>query len=415
MKKILINLSRWYKMYDYYDFAYRDLYENHWIITYIFFDKNQSNEILNSNKDEYKFFFYESKSDLLNQLKQIKKEDIYYINTFDEMLVLLLNEVKQDLWFEVSDKYIAFRNKNIQRELLLKRYPETTVKYYNIDINQDIENYYNLLDFPYVIKPTSWVQSSWVVLINNKEDLINYISSAKYLLKNMWNRGINETKFIIEEYIDGEMYTINYFVNDSWDFFYSPIVKVNSARDLGIDDFSNYVRINWSIIENEINFQEVKKFVQKNIDTFGIKNTFIHHEFKLTSKNEIKNIELNARIGGYRLEMIQDLYNFNLLTLPFWKSLDHNSSFSNAVFVFYPEEKWIFKWFNETILNDFQKLNSYDSVRLSNNYIWKEIWLTKDWFSSIAALRIINKDLTQFKKDFDFIEKNYKNLIILEQ
>lgn len=417
MTKILINISRWYKMHAYYDFAYTDLYKNYSIQTFVFFDKELSKNIVHSDdkNEAYKYFYYESKDDLLNQIKQISKEDIYYINTFDEILVLLLNEVKKELWFVVSDFYEAFRNKNLQRELLLKNFPETTVSYFEIDLlNDDIEDFYNKLNFPYVIKPASWVQSSGVSLIHDKNELINYLNNIKSLNINMVSRWIKNLKYLVEEFIDGEMYTINYFVDDFWNISYSPIVKVNSARDLGIDDFSNYVRINWNIIENEINFENVKLFIQKNINALWIKNTFIHHEFKLTTKLELKNIELNARIWGYRLEMMQDLYWFNLLTMPLGKSLYQSWDFSNAVFVFYPNTKWIFKWFNSELLEQFEKLNSYSSIRLSNNYIWKEIWLTKDWFSSIAALRIINKNLEQFKKDYDFIEGNYKNLIILQ-
>lgn len=404
-------------MYDYYDFAYNDLYKNHNIITYVFFDKSLSKNIENIKYiKSYKFFYYESKIDLINQIKTINREDIYYINTFDEILVLLLNEVKKELWFVISDFYEAFRNKNLQREILLEKFPETTVSYLEIDLlNDNIENFYNKLNFPYVIKPASWVQSSGVSLIHNKNELINYLNNVKSLNINMISRWINNSKYLIEEYIDGEMYTIVYFIDDFWNVSYSPIVKVNSARNLGIDDFSNYVRINWSIIENEIDFEDVKIFIQKNIKALWIKNTYIFHDFKLTTKWELKHIELNARIWGYRLEMMQDLYWFNLLTMPLAKSLYQSWDFSNAVFVFYPNTRWIFKWFNSELLEQFKKLNSYSSIRLSNNYIWKEVWLTKDWFSSIAALRIINKDLEQFKKDYDFIEKNYKNLIILEQ
>lgn len=417
MKKILINISRGFKIHDYYDLAYNDLYKNHNIITYLFFDRNLLKNIESiEDKESYKIFYYNSKIDLINQLKKINKEDIYYINTFDEILVLFLNEVKKELWFVVSDFYEAFRNKNLQREILLKKFPETTVSYLEIDLlNDDIENFYNKLKFPYVIKPASWVQSSGVSLIHNKNELINYLNNVKSLNINMISRWIKNLKYLVEQFIDGEMYTINYFVDDFWNISYSPIVKVNSARDLCIDDFSNYVRINWNIIENEINFEDVKSFVEKNIKALWIKNTFIHHEFKLTSKWELKHIELNARIWGYRLEMMQDLYWFNLLTMPLGKSLYQSWDFSNAVFVFYPNTKWIFKWFNIELLEQFKKLNSYSSIRLSNNYIWKEVWLTKDWFSSIAALRIINKDLEQFKNDSNFIEKNYKNLIILEQ
>jgi len=417
MSKILINISRGYKMHNYYDFAYTDLYKNHSIQTYVFFDKWLSKNIVYSDENNlaYKYFYYETKEDLLNQLKEIKKEDIYYINTFDETLVLLLNEIKKEIGFETSTYYKAFRDKNLQRELLLEKFPETTVSYFEIDIQKDdLEDYYNKLKFPYVIKPASGVQSSGIVLIHDKKELVNYLNNIKSLVSNMNSRWISNTKFLIEEYIDGEMYTVNYFVNSVWEVFYSPVVKVNSARDLGIDDFSNYVRINWSIIENEISFEDVKIFIEKNIKTFGIKNTFIHHEFKLTSKGEFKNIELNARIWGYRLEMMQDLYSFNLLTMPLKNSLYQSWNFSNAVFVFYPHKKWILKWFNEELLEQFKNLKSYNSVRVSKEYIWREIWLTKDGFISMVALRIINEDIEQFKNDYDFIEKNYKNLIILE-
>ncbi|MDD2907046.1 MAG: ATP-grasp domain-containing protein [Candidatus Gracilibacteria bacterium] len=417
MRKIFINISRGYKILSYYDFAYNDLYKNYNIETYLFFDKTKS-----KNKDmqllhnyAYKIFFYDSKLDLLNQLKKINREEIYYINTFDELLVLLLNEVKLELGFQVSKHYKAFRDKNLQREILSKTYPETTVKSFEVDLlSGDIDSFYNKINFPYIIKPASGIQSSGVEIVNSKIDLETYIKNNVELDKNMLSRGINNSKYLIEEFIDGEMYTVNYFVNSIGEVFYSPIVKVNSTRKLGINDFSNYVRINGSIIDNEIESDIVKIFIEKHIKAFDIKNTFIHHEFKLNSGGILKTIELNARIGGYRLEMIQELYGFNLLTMPIGKTLVHNVEFSNAVFVFYPEMKGIFKGFNSELLNKFKSLNSYNHIRLSNNYIGNEIGLTKDGFSSIAALRIINKDLEQFKNDYEFIEKNYKNLIILQ-
>lgn len=138
----------------------------------------------------------------------------------------------------------------------------------------------------------------------------------------MHDRWIDNRNFIIEEYIDGDMYTVNYFVNEKWEIFYSPIVKVNSSQKLWINDFSNYVRLNWKVIDDEINFNDVKLFVEKNVKTFDIKNTFIHHEFKLNSNKKLINIEINARIWGYRLEMMQNMYWFNLLTMPLWKSLE---------------------------------------------------------------------------------------------
>ncbi len=416
MPKFLINISRGYKMYDYYIVAYTDLYKNHNIKTIVFFDKNLTNNTDKHIENEaFDVMYYESMDDLKMQIWAINRADVYYINTFDETLVLHLFELKKELWYTVSEHYEAFRNKNLQRELLLANYPDTSVAYYQIDIETDSSyEYFDKLSFPYVIKPIAWAQSSGVVLINSRIELDTYLSNIKNLDQNMSDRWIKNTKYLIEEFIDWDMYTVNYFVNPIGEVFYSPIVKVNSSRKIWIDDFSNYVRINGKIIEKEISFVDVKIFIEKNIKTFGIRDTFIHHEFKLTSKWIIKNIELNARIWGYRLEMMQNIYGFNLLTMPLKNNLYHNTSLSNAVFVFYPKTTGILKWFNEELLKQFKNLDSYSSIRISSQKIWLKVWPTKDGFGSLVALRIKNDDITQFKKDYDFIEGKYNELIVLD-
>ncbi|MDD3794314.1 MAG: ATP-grasp domain-containing protein [Candidatus Gracilibacteria bacterium] len=414
MTKIFINLSKGYKMQSYYINAYKDLYNNYGIITYVFFDKNLSKELFNSDTKEYKFFYYDSKKDLLNQLKQIKKEEIYFINTFDEMLVLLLNEIKQELGFEVSKEYKAFRNKNLQRELLFLKFPETTVSYFDIDINDDFENYTKLLSFPFIIKPTSGMQSAGVLLINSKNDLENYIINTKNLLKNMGNRGINDTRFIIEEFIDGEMYTVDYYVDNNGNFIITIITKVFLLNNLGIDDFGNYVRVSGDFTNLDIDLDKLKDFIKKHIKTFGIKDTFIHHEFKINSKNIFKTIELNQRVGGYRLEMAKLNYDYNVLTSPLGIRNEFDNKSSMAIFIFYPKKTGVFKELNNKLLDKFKSLKSFNNLRFSDSYIGKTIGLTKDGYSNVAAIRIINKDLEQFKKDYDFIEKNYNDLIILE-
>jgi hypothetical protein len=278
-------------------------------------------------------------------------------------------------------------------------------------LDQDIEDYAYYLDFPYIIKPSSWVQSSWVSKINNIDDLKKYIANAKDLETNMTNRWIVNNNYLIEEFIDWEMYTIVYFVNNDWEIFYSPVVKVNWAEKIWIDDFFNYVRLNWKIIDSELPIDMVKEFVYKQVKAFWIKNTYIFQDFKLNSKWVLKNIELNARIWGYRLEMMQNLYWFNLLEMPLWKTLEPKSDFSNAVFVFYALSKWIFDWYDNELLSMIQKLKSFSSLRLSKQSIGNKCWSTKDWFWSLSAVRLKTNDLDVFKSDYLFLETNYKNLI----
>lgn len=412
MKKVFVNVSRWYKMHDYYDFAYDDLYKKNWIITYAFFERKTTyfskiREL--EQKNHIKLFFYNSYDDIFNEIKNIK--NIYYINTFDEVIVPTIHKLKIDLWYPVSTHHESFRQKNLQRDILLKNFPETTVNYKTINLDQDINSFANFLEYPYIIKPSSGVQSSWVSKINNFEQLQNYIKNAKNLEKNMVNRGIVNSNYLIEEFIDWEMFTIVYFVNEFSEIFYSPVVKVNWAEKIWIDDFFNYVRLNWKIIESQIDIDLVKDFITKQVSAFWIKNTYIFQDFKINSKWQIKNIELNARIGWYRLEMMQNLYGFNLLEMPMGKTLEPQSDFSNWVFVFYALEKWIFEWYDEELLSKINSLKSFNSIRLSKQSIWKQVWSTKDWYWSLAAVKIKDNDIEQFREDYNFLENNYKKLI----
>lgn len=415
MKKLFINISRWYKLHDYYDIAYKNLFLEKGINTVIFFDKKLSTELNIDNNTGYKILFYKSEIDLINQINLLNKECIYYINTFEEVLIPLVHKIRIDLWLEVSWKYDSFRKKHLQRDILAKTFPETTVKFFEVNIEKDsIENYYNKLNFPYIIKPSSWVQSSWVSIINNKEDLKTYVKNAKFLNENMISRWIYNEVFLLEEFIDWEMYTIVYFVDNNKNISYTPVVKVNWAKKIWIDDFFNYVRINWKIVDSELSNEDLKIFIEKTVEAFDIKNTFIFQDFKKNSSWVLKNIELNARIWWYRLEIFQNLYNFNLLEMPLMENIELTSDSSNAVFVFYPHEKWILDWLNIDLLEKFKKLKSFISIRFSQNKVGLEVWPTKDWFWSIAAIRLNNKNLEQFISDYDFIEKNYKNLIILK-
>lgn len=84
-----------------------------------------------------------------------------------------------------------------------------------------------------------------------------------------------------------------------------------------------------------------------------------------------------------------------------------------AAFVFYPDKEGILKGFDEKIESDFKKLDSFFS--LSKIWkIWENIWLTKNWYSSVANLKLKNKNLENFQKDLDFVWKNYKDFLILE-
>jgi hypothetical protein len=49
-------------------------------------------------------------------------------------------------------------------------------------------------------------------------------------------------------------------------------------------------------VEEKFEDKEIEEFVHETVKACGIKNTFIHHEFKKTTKGKLKTIEINGRI-----------------------------------------------------------------------------------------------------------------------
>lgn len=409
MEKYLINVVWEYVFLGYRQRCFEDLFKRKNIKTIVFCQIWEKKEV---KEKGYEIRKYKDFEDLKRQLFEIWKQKIFYINTFDEKLILEVNILKKELWFAFTEKFEIFRNKDLQRKYLFEKFPETTVKFQEIDLEKDEKI---IIDFPCMIKPTSSAQSSGVAFLKDFEDFLKYKKNYKNLKKSLKDRWYEKNKFILEEFIDGEMFTFTYFVNSNWDFFWTPLVKVDWVKDLWIDDFSNYVRISEKYFEQQINKQKINDFVRKHIKTFWIKNTFVHHDFKINSKWELKTIELNWRIWGYRLELNQEVYDFNLFDLiDTKKEIKFKTDFYFATFVFYSEKKWILKSYNKELETKFREMKSFLNLRKIAWKIWKMTWLAKDWFSSNSSLKIKNKNREEFEKDFDFIKKNYKNFLIVE-
>ena len=403
MEKYLINVVWEYVFFGYRKLCFEDLFKRKNIKTIVFCQIWEEKEI----EEKYKDF-----EDLKKQLFEIWKQKIFYINTFDEKLILEVNILKKELWFAFTEKFEIFRNKDLQRKYLFEKFPETTVKFQEIDLEKDEKI---IIDFPCMIKPTSSAQSSGVAFLKDFEDFLKYKKNYKNLKESLKDRWYEKNKFILEEFIDWEMFTFTYFVNSNWEFFWTPLVKVDWIKDLWIDDFSNYVRISEKYFEQQINKQKINDFVRKHIKTFWIKNTFVHHDFKINSKWELKTIELNWRIWGYRLELNQEVYDFNLFDLvDAKKEIAFKTDFYFATFVFYSEKKWILKSYNKELEAKFKEMKSFLNLRKITWKIWKMTWLAKDWFSANSSLKIKNKNREEFEKDFDFVKENYKNFLIVE-
>ena len=355
---------------------------------------------------------YNNISEILSFLKSLDWK--IFINTFEEPEIQIANEIRKWLWQHVSDNPAIFTNKYLQRKIIWEKYPEIVVNFevFPIEkINEFKET--PLLHVPFIMKPTWWVQSSWVHKIEKIDDFKNAVEDISNACEKLKEKSLIDQKILVEEFIDGKMYTIDYFVDEMGNLYLTAPIYVKLWIDYWIQDFCNIVRLTckWDVV----NQKELLNFIKKTVKWWWIKNTFIHHEFKINTNWDFKTIEINWRIWWYRLDMYQKCYNINLLKLPFCDNMPKLELSQNmAVFALYPNHEWIFRSENTELIKKISDLPSLSRIRILTDQKWYKIWFTRNWYSKVGTIVLANDNDEQFKNDVDFIEKNYFNILNVE-
>jgi len=150
----------------------------------------------------------------------------------------------------------------------------------------EINNHLNELSFPLIVKPIDSSASRGVSKVQNKEELysaFNYASQYGF-----------EKKIIIEEFIDGNEYSIESLTQNGK----THIIAITQKSTTGSDN--KYFVESQHIIPAKINPSQEKaihEYIRKVIKFLKIDNSATHTELKLSSKGPVM-IEIGARLGG---------------------------------------------------------------------------------------------------------------------
>lgn len=365
--------------------------------------KNMWVSIIEFQKDEEIFYYLQKLSGKL------------YINTFEEQEIQFTNKIKKILWQATTVNPDIFLNKYLQRKIIGEKYPESIVQYKKVSI-EEIEKLVDLPPFPFIIKPTWWIQSSWVCKIDNHEEYINALPKTLNAINKLKNKKLINQEILIEEFIDWKMYTVDYYVDEKQNITIAPPVYIKLWIDYKINDFCNISRFISNEIEEQVNKEELNSFIKKTVLWWEIKNTFVHHEFKINSKWIYKTIEINWRIWWYRLGMYQLGYDIDLLSFPFIKEKKSYTLKNNvAEFALYPREESIFNGYNEDIINKIQSLKSFNRInKWELITIWTKIWLTQNGYIKLWWIELVNNNYDEFKKDVEYLEMIYFDILKLK-
>jgi len=198
------------------------------------------------------------------------------------------------------------------RKTFRKYYPKISPKFIHVKKYSEsiIKDIIKEIDFPCVIKPTNLSASKLIVNVFYKEELEKNLKEVMKKIKALYKKSDVQTqpKIIVESFMEGQMYSIDAYVNSYGKLYYTPIIEIKTGKDVGYDDLFMYTQITPSLIDKEEE-KKAQEVVAKGTHAIGLRSSTVHCELMRTAKGW-KIIEMAGRPGGFRDEIFHHSYDF---------------------------------------------------------------------------------------------------------
>ena len=177
--------------------------------------------------------------------------------------------------------------------------------------------------YPLVIKPSGLAQSLLVNLVFHQDELKRELNKVFRKIRSVYKdaHGRGEALVLVEQFMDGDMYSVDAYVTSRGKVYCCPPVGVKTGRTIGFDDFFGYQRIVPTLL-NKQSVDDAYSVCEDAVHAIGLRSSTAHIELMKTEKGW-KVIELGPRPGGFRHDMYALSY-----------GIDHNA---NDIFIRIPK------------------------------------------------------------------------------
>lgn len=177
--------------------------------------------------------------------------------------------------------------------------------------NIDIDDIVKSLEFPVIIKPSGLDSSLLIQSAHYREELEEVFASIKKKIGKLYVDKSRKTtpEILVEEIIEGNMYSVDAYVDDADNVYFTPFVKYYTNPQKGFDEFFLYERA----FPKKMNPEKLARghhVAHEGIRALGLKNTTTHIEMMYTG-TEWKIIEIGPRIGGNRVKLYGACFGIN--------------------------------------------------------------------------------------------------------
>lgn len=159
------------------------------------------------------------------------------------------------------------------------------------------------IGFPMIVKPTNLAQSLLVSLCYHEDELKKSLTnlSKKIAQTYVANKRTEEPRMMVEEFMEGDMYSVDAYVNTRGKVYFCPMVRVLTGHNIGHEDFFNYLHMSPTSLKSA-SIERAHTAAEAGIHALGLRNTTAHVEL-MKIDDEWKIIEIGPRVGGFRVEL----------------------------------------------------------------------------------------------------------------
>lgn len=209
--------------------------------------------------------------------------------------------------------------------------------------NEEIQRVLRRLSFPMIIKPTGLSDSALITKVSSEHELRTELRVAFAALHDTYsrNRGNGDPGIIVEEFMEGDQYTIDGYVNEYGKVWLLPLLRSKSAYHMGLEGFYTYQTETYNELTPEQDAAG-QKAAEDAIHAIGLRSSIAHLDMYHTA-NGWKIIELGARPGAMRQEIYEVSYGVDhalnelLIKIGLEPEMGNGRLTHSMVFKVYPE------------------------------------------------------------------------------
>ncbi len=154
--------------------------------------------------------------------------------------------------------------------------------------------------FPMIVKPANLAASLFVTICYHHEELEKALRTSFLKLNKAYanDHRIETPKIIAEEYMEGDIYSVDSYVDARGVIYHCPMVRQKTAREIGHDDFYNYLQLTQTSLK-VTTVEKAHKIAETAIHARGLRSITAHIEL-MKVDDDWKVIEVGPRCGGFR-------------------------------------------------------------------------------------------------------------------